>query len=79
MAGLNCQEKSDVLKLGQEMQDLAKLLISKQSLLVFGRGYKYATAGSLVLVDEAVCSVGDAALVTVGGSCCLKLNVVLAV
>ncbi|XVF73601.1 hypothetical protein PTKIN_Ptkin12aG0215400 [Pterospermum kingtungense] len=33
-----------VLKLDQEMKDLANLLISEQSLLVFGRGYNYATA-----------------------------------
>lgn len=34
----------EVLKLDQEMKDLAKLLIAEQSLLVFGRGYNYATA-----------------------------------
>lgn len=34
----------EVLKLDQEMKDLAKLLTSEQSLLVFGRGYNYATA-----------------------------------
>ncbi|KAK8509533.1 hypothetical protein V6N12_001623 [Hibiscus sabdariffa] len=34
----------EVLKLDQEMKDLAKLLISEQSLLVFGRGYNFATA-----------------------------------
>ena len=35
---------TEVLKLDQEMKDLAKLLISEQSLLVFGRGYNFATA-----------------------------------
>ncbi|GAA0142227.1 transaminase [Lithospermum erythrorhizon] len=34
----------EVLKLDEEMNDLAKQLISEQSLLVFGRGYNYATA-----------------------------------
>ncbi|KAL7204513.1 hypothetical protein ACSBR2_017564 [Camellia fascicularis] len=33
-----------VLKLDQEMKDLAKLLIAEQLLIVFGRGYNYATA-----------------------------------
>ncbi|XP_028084691.1 glutamine--fructose-6-phosphate aminotransferase [isomerizing] 2 isoform X1 [Camellia sinensis] len=116
----------EVLKLDQEMKDLAKLLIAEQSLLVFGRGYNYATAlegalkvkevalmhsegilagemkhGPLALVDEnlpivviatrdacfskqqsviqqlharkgrliVMCSKGDAASVSVGGSC----------
>ncbi|CAH2052842.1 unnamed protein product [Thlaspi arvense] len=34
----------EVLKLDGEMKDLAQLLIDEQSLLVFGRGYNYATA-----------------------------------
>lgn len=34
----------EVLKLDREMKDLAKQLIAEQSLLVFGRGYNYATA-----------------------------------
>lgn len=34
----------EVLKLDQEMKDLAKQLVAEQSLLVFGRGYNYATA-----------------------------------
>ncbi|XVE76762.1 hypothetical protein DITRI_Ditri13aG0007000 [Diplodiscus trichospermus] len=34
----------EVLKLDQEMKDLAELLIAEQSLLVFGRGYNFATA-----------------------------------
>ncbi|PSS09970.1 Glutamine--fructose-6-phosphate aminotransferase [isomerizing] 2 like [Actinidia chinensis var. chinensis] len=116
----------EVLKLDQEMRDLAQLLIAEQSLLVFGRGYNYATAlegalkvkevalmhsegilagemkhGPLALVDEnlpivviatrdtcfskqqsviqqlnarkgrliVMCSKGDVASVTVGGSC----------
>ncbi|XP_057514124.1 glutamine--fructose-6-phosphate aminotransferase [isomerizing] 1-like isoform X1 [Actinidia eriantha] len=116
----------EVLKLDQEMRDLAQLLIAEQSLLVFGRGYNYATAlegalkvkevalmhsegilagemkhGPLALVDEnlpivviatrdtcfskqqsviqqlnarkgrliVMCSKGDVASVTMGGSC----------
>lgn len=116
----------EVLKLDEEMKDLAKLLIAEQSLLVFGRGYNYATAlegalkvkevslmhsegilagemkhGPLALVDEnlpifviatrdacfskqqsviqqlharkgrliVMCSEGDTASVSVGGSC----------
>ncbi|KMT18775.1 hypothetical protein BVRB_2g028910 isoform B [Beta vulgaris subsp. vulgaris] len=34
----------EVLQLDQEMEELAKQLIDEQSLLVFGRGYNYATA-----------------------------------
>ncbi|XP_073038621.1 glutamine--fructose-6-phosphate aminotransferase [isomerizing] 1-like [Primulina eburnea] len=34
----------EVLKLDEEMRDLARLLIAEQSLLVFGRGYNHATA-----------------------------------
>ena len=34
----------EALKLDEEMKDLAQLLIAEQSLLVFGRGYNYATA-----------------------------------
>lgn len=116
----------EVLKLDQEMKDLAQLLIAEQSLLVFGRGYNYATSlegalkvkevalmhsegilagemkhGPLALVDEnlpivviatrdscfskqqsviqqlnarkgrlvVMCSKGDAASVSLGGSC----------
>ncbi|KAL5567047.1 hypothetical protein UlMin_030211 [Ulmus minor] len=116
----------EVLKLDQEMKDLAQSLIAEQSLLVFGRGYNYATAlegalkvkevalmhsegilagemkhGPLALVDEnlpifviatrdacfskqqsviqqlharrgrliVMCSKGDAASVSLGGSC----------
>ncbi|GJU48887.1 glutamine--fructose-6-phosphate aminotransferase [isomerizing] 2 [Tanacetum coccineum] len=33
----------EVLKLDEEMKDLARSLISEQSLLMFGRGYNYAT------------------------------------
>lgn len=115
----------EVLSLDQEMKELAKLLIAEQSLLVFGRGFNYATAlegalkvkevalmhsegilagemkhGPLALVDEnlpilviatrdacfskqqsviqqlnarkgrliVMCSRGDAAAVTIGGS-----------
>ncbi|KAH7278857.1 hypothetical protein KP509_38G059600 [Ceratopteris richardii] len=34
----------DVLKLDRDMKELAALLMEEQSLLVFGRGYNYATA-----------------------------------
>ncbi|KAH7279196.1 hypothetical protein KP509_37G009900 [Ceratopteris richardii] len=34
----------DVLKLDKDMKELAALLMEEQSLLVFGRGYNYATA-----------------------------------
>lgn len=45
-----------VLKLDQDMKDLAKLLIAEQSLLVFGRGYNYATAleGALKVKEVAL-------------------------
>ena len=35
---------SEVLKLDAEMKELASSLIESESLLVFGRGYNYATA-----------------------------------
>ncbi|CAM8970709.1 unnamed protein product [Rhodiola kirilowii] len=46
----------EVLKLDQEMKDLAKILIAEQSLLVFGRGYNYATAleGALKVKEVAL-------------------------
>ncbi|XP_019051727.1 PREDICTED: glutamine--fructose-6-phosphate aminotransferase [isomerizing] 2 isoform X1 [Nelumbo nucifera] len=46
----------EVLKLDQEMKDLAKELMSEQSLLVFGRGYNYATAleGALKVKEVAL-------------------------
>ncbi|XP_057790039.1 glutamine--fructose-6-phosphate aminotransferase [isomerizing] 1-like [Salvia miltiorrhiza] len=46
----------EVLKLDEEMEDLAKLLIAEQSLLVFGRGYNYATAleGALKVKEVAL-------------------------
>ncbi|XP_075662206.1 glutamine--fructose-6-phosphate aminotransferase [isomerizing] 1 [Castanea sativa] len=46
----------EVLQLDQEMKDLAKLLIAEQSLLVFGRGYNYATAleGALKVKEVAL-------------------------
>ncbi|OIT26350.1 PREDICTED: glutamine--fructose-6-phosphate aminotransferase [isomerizing] 2-like [Nicotiana attenuata] len=125
LVDLPCKVK-EVLKLDNEIKDLAKLLIAEQSLLVFGRGYNYATAlegalkvkevalmhsegilagemkhGPLALVDEnlpivviatcdacfskqqsviqqlharkgrliVMCTKGDAASVSVGGSC----------
>lgn len=46
----------EVLKLDQEMKDLAQQLIAEQSLLVFGRGYNYATAleGALKVKEVAL-------------------------
>ncbi|XP_038713251.1 glutamine--fructose-6-phosphate aminotransferase [isomerizing] 2-like isoform X2 [Tripterygium wilfordii] len=46
----------EVLKLDMEMKDLAKSLIDEQSLLVFGRGYNYATAleGALKVKEVAL-------------------------
>ncbi|CAN1769715.1 Glutamine--fructose-6-phosphate aminotransferase [isomerizing] 1, partial [Linum perenne] len=46
----------DVLKLDNEMMDLANQLIAEQSLLVFGRGYNYATAleGALKVKEVAL-------------------------
>uniref|UniRef100_A0A2C9UNN6 glutamine--fructose-6-phosphate transaminase (isomerizing) n=1 Tax=Manihot esculenta TaxID=3983 RepID=A0A2C9UNN6_MANES len=46
----------EVLKLDHEMKDLAKLLMPEQSLLVFGRGYNYATAleGALKVKEVAL-------------------------
>ncbi|KAK7295201.1 hypothetical protein RJT34_18106 [Clitoria ternatea] len=46
----------EVLKLDQVMKELAKLLIAEQSLLVFGRGYNYATAleGALKVKEVAL-------------------------
>ncbi|KAJ1443575.1 Sugar isomerase [Sesbania bispinosa] len=46
----------EVLKLDEEMKELAKLLIAEQSLLVFGRGYNYATAleGALKVKEVAL-------------------------
>ncbi|KAF8015427.1 hypothetical protein BT93_H1052 [Corymbia citriodora subsp. variegata] len=45
-----------MLKLDQEMKDLVKLLIAEQSILMFGRGYDYATAleGSLKVKEVAL-------------------------
>lgn len=46
----------EVLELDQEMKDLARQLIDEQSLLVFGRGYNYATAleGALKVKEVAL-------------------------
>ncbi|XP_024189643.1 glutamine--fructose-6-phosphate aminotransferase [isomerizing] 2 [Rosa chinensis] len=46
----------EVLKLDQVMKDLAKQLIAEQSLLVFGRGYNYASAleGALKVKEVAL-------------------------
>lgn len=45
-----------MLKLDEEMKDLARSLISEQSLLMFGRGYNYATAleGALKVKEVAL-------------------------
>ncbi|KAF3791422.1 Glutamine--fructose-6-phosphate aminotransferase isomerizing 2 [Nymphaea thermarum] len=45
-----------VLQLDDEMKDLAKLLMDEQSLLMFGRGYNYATAleGALKVKEVAL-------------------------
>lgn len=50
------EKVSEVLKLDGEMRDLAKSLIDTQSLLVFGRGYNYATAleGALKVKEVAL-------------------------
>ncbi|XP_072954283.1 glutamine--fructose-6-phosphate aminotransferase [isomerizing] 1-like [Typha angustifolia] len=47
---------TDVLKLDGEMKDLAESLIGAESLLVFGRGYNYATAleGALKVKEVAL-------------------------
>ncbi|KAF9587269.1 hypothetical protein IFM89_039516 [Coptis chinensis] len=46
----------EVLKLDQEMKDLAEQLMAEQSLLVFGRGYNFATAleGALKVKEVAL-------------------------
>lgn len=46
----------EVLKRDGEMKDLAESLIDTQSLLVFGRGYNYATAleGALKVKEVAL-------------------------
>jgi glucosamine--fructose-6-phosphate aminotransferase (isomerizing) len=47
---------SEVLKLDAEMKELASSLIKSESLLVFGRGYNYATAleGALKVKEVAL-------------------------
>ena len=47
---------SEVLKLDAEMKELAYSLIDSESLLVFGRGYNYATAleGALKVKEVAL-------------------------
>ncbi|XP_024516322.1 glutamine--fructose-6-phosphate aminotransferase [isomerizing] 2 isoform X1 [Selaginella moellendorffii] len=46
----------EVLKLDKDMKELAKLLTEEQSLLIFGRGYNYATAleGALKVKEVAL-------------------------
>ncbi|KAM7476762.1 hypothetical protein LguiB_024005 [Lonicera macranthoides] len=54
----NCRvcKVREVLRLDKEMKDLAKSLIAEQSLLLFGRGYNYATAleGTLKVKEVAL-------------------------
>lgn len=56
LAFITADKVREVLKLDQEMKDLAELLIAEQSLLVFGRGYNYATAleGALKVKEVAL-------------------------
>lgn len=49
----------EVLKLDEEMKDIARSLISEQSLLMFGRGYNYATALEGALKVKEVAPVKD--------------------
>lgn len=53
---MTADKVKEVLKLDDEMKDLAQLLIDEQSLLVFGRGYNYATAleGALKVKEVAL-------------------------
>jgi glucosamine--fructose-6-phosphate aminotransferase (isomerizing) len=46
----------EVLKLDDDMKELAKELVGEQSLLLFGRGYNYATAleGALKVKEVAL-------------------------
>ncbi|GKB36138.1 glutamine--fructose-6-phosphate aminotransferase [isomerizing] 2 [Tanacetum coccineum] len=55
-AGSEIGKIREVLKLDEEMKDLARSLISEQSLLMFGRGYNYATAleGALKVKEVAL-------------------------
>jgi glucosamine--fructose-6-phosphate aminotransferase (isomerizing) len=55
--GIECTDKvREVLKLDNDMKELAKELMEEQSLLVFGRGYNYATAleGALKVKEVAL-------------------------
>ena len=56
MFGFLTDQVSEVLKLDREMKDLAESLINLESLLVFGRGYNYATAleGALKVKEVAL-------------------------
>ncbi|GJX76133.1 glutamine--fructose-6-phosphate aminotransferase [isomerizing] 2 [Tanacetum coccineum] len=55
-ANCNGGKIREVLKLDEEMTDLARSLISEQSLLMFGRGYNCATAleGALKIKEVAL-------------------------
>ncbi|KAF8015428.1 hypothetical protein BT93_H1053 [Corymbia citriodora subsp. variegata] len=53
----------EVLKLDREMEDLAKLLIAEQSLLMFGRGCNSATAlEGYLIVKEVILMRGEGIL-----------------
>jgi glucosamine--fructose-6-phosphate aminotransferase (isomerizing) len=57
LVGIECTDKvREVLKLDNDMKELAKELMEEQSLLVFGRGYNYATAleGALKVKEVAL-------------------------
>ena len=53
---MNAENVRDVLQLDGEMKNLAQELLDEQSLLVFGRGYNYATAleGALKVKEVAL-------------------------
>lgn len=56
LSDIFAEKVKEVLKLDQEMKELAKQLMGEQSLLVFGRGYNYATAleGALKVKEVAL-------------------------
>ncbi|KAJ3668991.1 hypothetical protein LUZ60_010941 [Juncus effusus] len=52
------KKAEEVLKLDSEIKELAKCLMNERSLMVFGRGYNYATAleGALKVMEIAILS-----------------------
>ncbi|KAJ3668989.1 hypothetical protein LUZ60_010939 [Juncus effusus] len=50
------RKAEEVLKLDSEMKELAESLVNERSLLIFGRGYNYATAreGALKVMEIAI-------------------------